>query len=531
MKRGRADQSGIMKLFLRIVIIMMSMWTLILGITLSITMNYSVKHLEEKIENFLMGTATSLAGSEMVKEALNSGCCSAGLIQYLDDMVSNTKDLDVITIADTDSIRLYHVVHERIGEEFVGGDQDPVLLGKSYFNDAVGTLGMQRRAFCPVYGSDGKTVTGFVVCAATMESLDIVYNEITDRYWNIAVLVLVITLVAASMFTLMFNYSLKGFSPEWLVQNYLMQNDLINSLDEGIVITDEKGSIQLANKAAEAALGQKEDILFGRPLDELILAENGSSLLGSNLSNAATTRPNVLCSSVVMQNSSGYMLLLKDRTEAVRRAQQLAGTRHIISALRANTHDFMNRLQVIAGLLQMGRYEQVNSYIGKIAAVQTQAMGPVLQHICNPNVAALLLGKLGNMRELEISMTLLANSSLPEHSAFLSTTDLVTLIGNLVENAIEAINARQSGDPREIVVQITEGESDLLIMVSDTGTGIDPGDMPHIYDFGFSTKAPSGRGIGMGLVREIVERRNGSIELDSEPEVGTTVTVIFNDPR
>lgn len=531
MNRGRNDQFGIMKLFLRIVIIMMSMWTLILGITLSITMNYSVKHLEEKIDSFLMSTATSLAGSEMVQDALNNGYCSAGLIQYLDDMVSKTKDLDVITIADTDSIRLYHVVHERIGEKVVGGDEADALAGKTYFSDATGTLGPQRRALCPVFGSDGKTVIGIVLCSTTAGSLDVVRGEITDRYKNIAVLVLVITLIAASMFTLMFNHSLKGFSPEWLVQNYLMQAELINALDEGIIIVDEKGRIQLANKAAEAALGQKEDILFGKPLDELILAKSGNSLLSGKLSNAATNRPNVLCSSVELQSGGSYMLLLKDRTEAVRRAQQLAGTQHIISALRANTHDFMNRLQVIAGLLQMGRYEQVNSYISKIAAVQTQAMSPVLQHICNPNVAALLLGKLGNMRELEISMTLLANSSLPERSTFLSTTDLVTLIGNLIENAMEAINARQSGSPREIVVQITESRSELLIMISDTGTGIDPKNMPYIYDFGFSTKAPSGRGIGMGLVREIVERRHGSIELDSEPDVGTTVTVIFNDPR
>jgi two-component system sensor histidine kinase DctS len=155
----------------------------------------------------------------------------------------------------------------------------------------------------------------------------------------------------------------------------------------------------------------------------------------------------------------------------------------------------------------------------------------VLQRIRNISVAALLLGKLNNMRELDISLTLLANSDLPEHSRYLSTSDLVTIVGNLLENSIEAINAQRGDGPRSIVLQITEDKDGLLILVTDTGTGIEPENLSRIYELGFSTKAAQGRGVGMSLVHEIVSRREGSIEVDSEPMAGTIFTLIFNQKR
>ena len=135
------------------------------------------------------------------------------------------------------------------------------------------------------------------------------------------------------------------------------------------------------------------------------------------------------------------------------------------------------------------------------------------------------------MRELDIQPTLLANSSLPEHSAYLSTEELVTVVGNLLENAIEAVDAQNGDRPRSVVAQITEDGTGLLIIVSDTGTGIPPEDLERIYTPGFSTKAPEGRGVGMSLVGEIVARRGGSIEADSEAGAGTTFTLIFNRKR
>ena len=191
----------------------------------------------------------------------------------------------------------------------------------------------------------------------------------------------------------------------------------------------------------------------------------------------------------------------------------------------------MNKLQVISGLLQMDRVPDALSYIGAISTSHTKASAQILQYIKNPNVAALLLAKLNHMKELDIELTLLKNSALPEHSLYLSTADLVSVTGNLLENGIEAIGASCKENSRSIVVQITEDETGLMLMVSDSGVGIPPDLLERIYDWEFSTKAHEGRGTGMALVKDIVTRRSGSIEVDSEVDAGTTFTLIFGKKR
>ena len=154
-----------------------------------------------------------------------------------------------------------------------------------------------------------------------------------------------------------------------------------------------------------------------------------------------------------------------------------------------------------------------------------------MKFIRNSNVAALILGKAHNMRELDINLFLLNNSRLPEQSRYVSTEELVTVVGNLLENALEAVNGVPADALRTVALQITEDDKGLLIMVSDTGPGIPEDVMPHIFKAGFSTKARTGRGVGMKLINDIVSRRGGTIDVDTDPGSGTTITIIFSRER
>ena len=533
MRGKKQKQSGITALFFQILLWFTLLWMALLGVTLGLTLRASLHTLQEKIENILAATSSSLAKSTMVRQALEDGYCSEELIDYLDLLVAQTGDLDIVTIANTDSIRLYHVVHSRIGESFVGGDQGPVLEGNSYFSDAVGTMGYQHRSFSPVLDEEG-TVIGFVLTSTTMDRLESLRQEIVETYLRLMVLMVLVTLALSVTFSLLSRRLLHGFSPEQLVQNYLTQNEVLNNLEEGVVSVDRQGTIQLVNRAAEEMLGRQADLLTGQPLDAFISAGTGESLLDRAGENLPTSYPNILSTCIPLKKNggrTGSTLILRDKSETMREAEQLNGTRHIISALRANSHEFMNKLHVISGLLQMGKAEEALDYIGTVSAIQAQTIDPVFQRIHNPNVAALLLGKFNNAREMDIQLTLLNNSYLPQHSKFLSTADLITVTGNLLENAMEAVNVQHRGSLRSVVLQITEDSGGLVLMVSDTGSGITPQVMEHMYEAGFSTKAQEGRGVGMALIHQIVSRCGASIEVDSEPGSGTTFTLIFDRPR
>ena len=386
--------------FIQVVAVILSIWLLLLGITLGLTLRYALSTVQETTDNGLMATAEALSSNAAVRMALQRGECPQTLMEYLDALVEKTADLDIISIADTHSVRVYHIVHARIGGTFVGGDEQKALLGERYFSDAAGTMGYQHRYFSPVEDDNGQ-VLGFVMTSATRSRIEALRRDIIITYGKLFAVLAACTILFSGLLAMYLKKQLRGARPEDLLRVYLVQNDILNSLEEGIVSLDTEGKIRFVNSAAVSTLGQHEELLLGRSVDEVLRCQSGESLRRVEGENLATSRPNVLTGSVLTRSGgscTGQVLILKDKSEAFRRAEQLSGSRNIISALRANNHEFINKLQVISGLLQMGREEEALDYIGSVSAAQAQVIGPVIQLIHNSNVAALILGKLNNTR-------------------------------------------------------------------------------------------------------------------------------------
>ena len=521
-------------LFWRLLAIIMVCWFAMLSVTLVVTLRYSMRALREQIDSVLMSTVVTLGNNPNVRQTVEQGHIDRGLADYLTDVVVNTECLEFITIADRNSVRIYHIDPDFIGLPFEGGDESRALAGESYISDTTTqNFRGQHRAFHPVY-SEGGEVIGFVMASASFDRIDQLRNEIYSTYLQLLLVIAAATLAFCGALAMYLGRSLRGVKPEDLLRMYLTQNDILNALEEGMVSFDNTGRVRLVNAAAARMLGHREDLLLGQQVDDLLRAADGSSLRDREGHAIHSSRPNILVRPVRLPNSNLWarqVLVLADKSEVTRYAEELGGTRHMLSTLRANTHEFLNKLQVISGLLQMGRTEEALGYIGSIAADHEHITGPVMKLIRNTGVAALILGKASNMRELDIDFMLVSNSALPDQSSYLSNTELVTVVGNLLENAIEATNVIPVQELRAVAMQITEDETGLIIMVSDTGEGITPDVLPHIFEPGFSTKASRGRGVGMGRIKEIVDSHGGTIDVDTEPGSGTTFTIIFSQKR
>ena len=521
-------------LFLRLMAWIMAFWFGLLAVTMVVTTHYARRTFQNKVDEVLVSTVTTLGHAPLVAQCIREGACPPDFAEYLSDVVRSTEDLDYITIADRNSIRIYHIDPAYIGLPFEGGDQDRALAGESYLSDA-GTEHFedQRRAFHPVLEEDG-TVIGFVMASATHTRLDQILSTIYNTYLRLFLILTVLTLGFSLVLAVYLGRNLRGVRPEDLLRVYLTQNDILNAMEEGLVSYDKSGKIRLVNGAAARMLGLREDLLVGCQVDDLLRADDGSSLRSREDQIIQSSRPSILVRPVRLPDSNLWarqVLILTDKSEVMRYAEELGGTRHMVSTLRANTHEFSNKLQVISGLLQMDYIDEARAYIGSLAAVHERTIGPVMKLIRNSGVAALILGKESNMRELGIELILLGNSGLPEQSRYLSTNELVTVVGNLLENAMEAVDPVPAGRDRAVALQITEDGHGLVVMVSDTGSGISREDLPHIFENGFSTKSGSGRGVGMRLIQEIADRRGGSIEVDTDPGSGTTITIIFSRER
>lgn len=200
--------------------------------------------------------------------------------------------------------------------------------------------------------------------------------------------------------------------------------------------------------------------------------------------------------------------------------------------MRANNHDFTNKLHVILGLIQMEMYDEAIAYIENITMVQRETISSIMNAVDEPSVAALLIGKTARASELNIKFALREGSNYTSTALPLPADVLVTIIGNLIDNAFEAMN--DSGESyvsqKELLFGIYSRPGAVLITTDDTGKGISREALPHIFENGYSTKG-EGRGTGLYQVKTLAESLGGTITVESQAEIGTSFSVSFTKDK
>ena len=195
--------------------------------------------------------------------------------------------------------------------------------------------------------------------------------------------------------------------------------------------------------------------------------------------------------------------------------------------MRADNHDFTNKLHVILGLIQMEMYDEAISYIQNITMVQRAMISKVMYAVSEPAVAALLIGKIARAAELNVKFILREGSHYAATDMNLPSEMLITVIGNIMENAFEAMNEATSFEqPKELLFGIFSKSGAVLITVDDTGIGIEEKVKEHIFENGYSTKG-DGRGTGLYQVKNMVENFGGNITVESQSGVGTSFSISF----
>lgn len=211
----------------------------------------------------------------------------------------------------------------------------------------------------------------------------------------------------------------------------------------------------------------------------------------------------------------GWVATLRDRTEMLELHRELDLTRSTTDTLRAQAHEFSNRMHVVSGLIELGEYDDVRAYVQQIAADQTELSSSVTSHIDDPAVAALLIAKSSQATERGVDLIIEADTRLPRLEERLAT-DVNTVLGNLVDNALDA--AAGSEDPY-VAVEIVEGDGVVTVTVRDSGPGVRSGIGERVFTHGFSTKVTGPgdeRGIGLALVRLVCRKRGGEVTVRND---------------
>lgn len=518
---------GIYRLILRSQLILILSFALILG-GAGIVLNILLE--TEKRDQNLQNVAESIAHSPILTDR-TTGDTADILGQYLDALKDSLEDIDVISVVDRDGCRIYHSNHNLIGTRYDGSMPDFSARNDGYYAvNETGPSGSQRRAYAAITDHRGQQV-GFVMAIMLTE-------HILDETMKMLAVSLLITVTAVLMelmlageFSKKLKTSLLGYEPDVFTAMYRMRDNILETLEEGILATDRQGVIQFANGAAERMLcGGQPAHLTGQSIRDLgdgNLAHHLRS--GGREQNIRLEQGDILMDRVpILENGEpvGAVAILRNRAEYTRLMEDLSGTRYLVDAMRANNHDFTNKLHVILGLIQMEMYEEASSYIQNITLVQKETISQVMHAVSDPAVAALLIGKIARASELNVRFLLREGCRYTPSDMGLPSETLISLIGNLLDNAFDALDLPDYRDQKELAFGIYSRPGALLITVDDTGCGIPDSDLERVFEKGYSTKG-EGRGTGLFQVKAMVENMGGKIVVESQEGVGTSFSVSF----
>ena len=530
-KNEKATLGNIQKMSFRFQIILIVTLALFLGFAGSfINVQFETERRDQNLQN----VAEAIAKSPLVVEAEYSNMDSYPLLkEYLDSLCDTLKDIDVISVVTKESTRLYHSNEELICTVYDGTIPDFKEKSRDYYTTTDnGPSGTQRRAYAAIYDEEGNYV-GFVMAIMLMKNIKNETIQIILTFILITIIAILIELFISAELSDKIKKSLLGYEPDVFTSMFRMRDNILESLDEGIVAVDKVGRVQFINKSAVEMLTTdgKEEAFIGKYVSNLsntIPALN--PLSASEISRSVSSAyDNILIDTIpIKENDSvtGTVGILHDRKEYTKLMEDLTGTRYLVDSMRANNHDFTNKLHVILGLIQMEMYDEATSYIQNITMVQRETISKVMNCINEPAIAALLIGKIARASELNVKFVLREGCYYSSSDISLPSEVLVTVIGNLIENAFESMNDMNYDGQKELLFGMYSKPGALLITADDTGSGISDSNIGRIFENGFSTKG-SGRGTGLYQVKNLIEAAGGKINVESQEGIGTSFTVSF----
>ena len=491
----------------------------------------------QKRDRNLQNISQTIATSPLLDDMAN-GTNGEYLTEYFDSLQKSLGDVDAISIVSADNVRLYHSNHALIGTAYDG--TIPVFEDNDFYaEDNNGPSGKQRRAYAAIYDENGD-YAGFVITVTLQESIQKETFQTLLIFSLITVVAVLMEVIISAELSENIKKKLHGYEPDVFSAMYQVRDNILESLAEGVVAIDKNGTVQFINTSAMKMLGCKklsaEKDIVGQPLQKICdptVFENtltvGEKEFGVHESRLENT--NLLIDRIPIKKESeiiGAVGILHNREEYIKLMEDLAGTRYLVDSMRANNHDFTNKLHVILGLLQMEMYDKASAYIENITIVQRETISKIMSAITEPAVAALLIGKSARASELNVKFILEEGSVFSKSDYPIPTETLITMIGNLIDNAFDAMNEASTdyNKSKELLFGIYSGQGSLLITATDTGVGIRQEDMHKVFLKGYSTKG-DGRGTGLYQVKQMVENLGGEITLVSQFGVGTTVTVSF----
>ena len=491
-------------------------------------------NLYSSYERQALGIASAAAGDPEISADMAAGDPDHA-VAALAERLRASAGASYVVVIDSHGIRHSHPDPQLIGQPI----SEPVIAmdGRNHVGIDHGNLGLSANGKAPLRAPDGRII-GEVSAGIPVRQVSATLVSNLPPLALYAVLAVGFGALASLGLTRRLKRQTFGLELDEIATLLQEREATLHGIREGVIATDPAGRVSLINDEARrllgpTAVGLHQDLAAGLPDGRLreLLADPGRELVDEAVFTEdralVVNRQPVRVGGVDL----GSVTTLRDRTDVVGLLGELNGIRNFAEALRAQQHEHANRMHVVVGLLELGRYDDAARYLSEVSATAAGMAESLKDSIGEPTVVALLLAKTAVAAERGVRL------EVDSEGAPLAGTDtdpglLVTVLGNLVDNAIDAAAGR-SGDPRRVSVGLHHHRGEgLVLTVADTGPGV--ADPALVFVDGYTTKPAEPdrrRGTGLALVQKLVRRHGGEITVANRDGAVFTVTLPLRTRR
>ena len=518
MRLGWQRLWGGLRLSRQILLLQVAIIVITVGTGLAVSIIAARDQLDKQSGRQSLAIAQSVAEMPGIVEALRKPPSPNGIVQRAAERIRRATSASFVVVADRRGIRYSHPNTWKIGKR-VSTDFGPVLSGREYVGVQTGSLGKSVRAKVPLRA--GGQIIGFVSVGLLERAVSAKLQADLPVILIPPTIGLVLGIVGSVLLARRIKRQTFDLEPDEIAALLEQREAMLHGIREGAIATDQTGRITLVNDEAKRLLAL-DDTAVGEQFANVIPPGHAREVLAGNvdlpdqlvLVNDRILVLNRMPVSVRGQ-AIGAVITLRDRTELEELVRERDEARDLAAALRAQEHDFSHKLHVVAGLIELERYEEAIRFINDSSLVHQALVGSIVESVGDPALMALLLGKAAIASERGIELRVGPDANLPEDAE--DAQALISVVGNLVDNALDSV-ATSRGSAAWIEVTIRDEPEGILVRVHDSGPGIDPAVADAIFEDGYTTKVANGthrRGLGLALVRQAVLRRGGYVKVEN----------------
>ena len=388
------------------------------------------------------------------------------------------------------------------------------------------------RGKAPIFDLPGEEIIGIVSVGYSLNQVRSTITRYNLVLFTVMALMLLGSVAAAIIIAGRFKRAIFGLEPEQIARLFEERDATLQSVREGIIAINRDGIITTFNRTAVETLGLTPDTrLAGQPITSILPESGLPSVLKSGTPQFdqevwLNNRHMIVNRLPVKQGSDiiGVVASFRPRDELDQVSRQLTRIQQYADTLRSQTHEYSNKLHTIAGLIQLGANDEALTLIGSEVSDHQALIHLLLESVPDPVLAGCLLGKYNRAREMGLKLIIDPGSRMMEMPDALPRDQLVSVVGNLIDNALEATRQQHSSGG-EVHLSMSDLGHDLIFEVEDQGPGVALSDQERIFEKGFTSKADENHGIGLHLVRNFVHRWGGSVTVETLTPVGSRFTL------